>query len=39
MDWYKNMSKQQQKKFKGVIAVFVAGVLLVLFIPRFFRSF
>ena len=37
MAWYKNMTGQQREDFGKVIAVCIAGIILILLIPMVFR--
>ena len=37
MVWYKNMTEQQKKDFKKVIAVSVIGAIIVLLVPTVFN--
>ena len=39
MQWYENMTKEQQTKFKKVIAVSIVGIIVIVLIPMCFQSF
>ncbi len=38
MKWYKNMTNQQRHDFQKVLAVSIAGFILVLFVPFLFHA-
>ena len=37
MKWYNNMTEQQKRNFKKVIAVCVVGAILILLIPMIWK--
>ena len=39
MQWYENMTKELQTKFKKVIAVSIVGIIVIVLIPMCFQSF